>query len=470
MNSSSIFIRNNNQNKALLFLTIILAGFCTGCLLASGQWFFVLLLFFFLVWATYRSPLFGLGLVLCVSLLASTFRLPLLGWNIDPVYISSMDILTILLTVSVGLRWMMKKVWVDLRSPTVRLFIVFVLWVLLNILRGFFTYAESAIGEARPYIYFVVITIYVATYPFKPSQLLRIIRLWVLVGMVLTGTLLLRWLGLLPIIIRGVMEPAILESGWLQYRSIDATETLFLLLIFFGLTILWIDRTPRQGIQSMLVKGGALFLFLLVLVMRHRSVWLAALTGCAVLLFYFRLKVSRLVWTGLFIFLVIFTTLYLWQPSVLTSVNATLFDSISVAWDFHGSTASWRLEGWIYLLRQMSLQDYLIGSGYGAYFLRYTSSGAVDWNISPHSFYVRTLMRLGFVGLIIFFAFVISLLRRLASLLGKRTDELRRNLATILFVGIIAFHAYIVAYFPPAYFGIFLGIAMWMTRSYSEKE
>jgi len=471
MNSSLIFILSKHQKSALRLLAMLMLCLFIGRSIVSGPWdFLIVFLFFFLVWATYVSPLVGLGLVLGISVLAWTFRLPLPSWNVGPLFISSVDGVSMVLTASVGLRWVMKKSWIDLRSPTARLFLLFVVWMVLNILRGLSAYAESAVGEARPYIYFVVVALYVATYPLSRSQFINIARMWVVIGTILVATALLRWGGILPKPIGDVEMIVISASDWLQVRSLNAEETLFLLLMFFGLAILWIDRTPRQGIQSMLVKGGALFLFLLVVMMRHRSVWLAALTGGAVLLFYFRSRVSRLVWAGLFISLAIFTTLYLWQPGVLTSIKKTLYDSASMAWKFQGTTAEWRLKGWIDLLQHMSLQDYLFGKGYGAYFARETSFGSVAWNISPHSFYVRSLSRLGIVGLLMFLAFDISLLIRLARIPKSTSDKLYQNMAVILLVGIISCHTYFSAYSPSAYFGILLGMGMWLTREYAESE
>lgn len=471
MNCSLIVICSKYRKTALVALTILSAHLFIGRSIVSDQWsFLVAFVFFFLVWATYVSSIVGLGLVLGISLLAWTFRVQLPSWTVGPVFICSTDALTMVLSASVGLRWMIHRPRAVFRSPGWRLFFVFVVWMVLNIVLGLSAYAESAVGEARPFIYIVVVAIYVATYPLTRSQFLRIARLWTLVGTVIVGTALLRWENVLPMPIRAVMLPAISGSDWLQYRSIDAAETLFVLLMFLGLAILWVNRVPQTPTQGVWVKGGAIFLFFVILMMRHRSVWLAVLTGGAVMLFYFRSRMSAFVCTVLSVSLALGTTLSVWQPAIWHAACTGLCKSASIVWDFQGTTGSWRLEGWIYMLRSMSLHDYLYGSGFGAYFSRETSLGSVAWYISPHSFYVRTLSRLGVVGLFVYVAFVISLVRKLVGISGSTTDKLHRNMATVLFVGIMACHAFFVAYSPPVYFGILLGMAMWMTKEYAESE
>jgi len=429
----------------------------------------VILLFLFFVWATYVSPLVGLGLILGITLLSWTFRLELPIGSIGSVNIGPADALAMVLSASVGLRWVMRKSWNVLSSPNGRFFLIFVVWMALNCVRGIFTYGDAAVGEARPYIFFVVVALYVATYPLTRSQFTNIARMWAVVGAILAVTALLRWGGILPKPIGDNTLMIIFSaSEWLHIRSLNADETLFVLLMFFGLVVLWLNHTPRQGIQSMSVRGGGLLLFLLIVMMRHRSVWLAALTGSAVLLLYFRSRMSGFVWALLWIPLAFMTILSIWQPGVLTSINTTLFDSASMAWNFQGSTGAWRLEGWIDILRNMSVRDYFLGSGYGAYFARETSFGSVAWYISPHSFYVRTLSRLGIVGLLVFLAFEISLLFRLARIPKHTDDKLYQNMAAILFVGIISCQAFFSAYSPSAYFGILLGMGMWMAKECAE--
>jgi O-antigen ligase len=125
------------------------------------------------------------------------------------------------------------------------------------------------------------------------------------------------------------------------------------------------------------------------------------------------------------------------------------------------STFEWRLEGWRYLLKQQQAdsKDLVLGIPYGSGYKRVLNGVAI--NVSPHSWYVQTITRVGIVGTCILLIALAGLLRR-----GRPAGLLPRNLGALLVLSAMLFG---IAYQPTETQGILLGVVAlsWCGRTNS---
>lgn len=128
------------------------------------------------------------------------------------------------------------------------------------------------------------------------------------------------------------------------------------------------------------------------------------------------------------------------------------------AFETRETTVTWRFESWQALLTGDYLSgptEYAIGKPFGAGYDRYISVGEV--NISPHNFYVQTLLRAGALGLaalLYFYAVSVTRLRRF-----KAFAQGKSLFARLMYVLLLTQLVYFLAYAPSYEQGVLLGIA-----------
>lgn len=137
----------------------------------------------------------------------------------------------------------------------------------------------------------------------------------------------------------------------------------------------------------------------MVLVLQHRTVWLATLAGAAVLAWRrrrYRMP-SRALWLAAAGLLGVLVAL----AGRLGVVTEALGRSLQEPLNARSSTLLWRTQGWLELLRPgaRTAGDWLRGQPFGVPYLRFLPMGRLV-EVSPHSHYVHWLLRTGLAGLL----------------------------------------------------------------------
>jgi hypothetical protein len=235
-------------------------------------------------------------------------------------------------------------------------------------------------------------------------------------------------------------------------RVLNANQSLFLAQAF--LVTLYVRRysAARWGLTCF---SGALFLT--VILLQHRSVWVATALSCVVIVWHERAW-KKLVPMALAA-LVLCLPLALLESNYATGVAASLRSSVEEPFDDENSTIAWRTELWQeYLFEYLALTggQTWFGAGYGNP-ATYLVDGSEVSN-SAHNYYVFTLNRAGAVGLILLLCSYGGLIYRLRGVPGS-WDYLGL-LGTLTAGQILYFMAYMPSYEQGLVSGVVLGISV----------
>jgi O-antigen ligase len=406
-----------------------------------------------LIWAAYTRLTVGLVLVLTTFFLEVVYvEYPGLWVGI---YLYPSDLVFLILAVPATLRLLFAHDFPGRSLP----------WLLFGVMIGAsFAVGLSQFGRAagtdfRNYFYVWVCALYFMSFPIDEARMKSILRTWLLFS------------GLLVALaaFRGIAEFAgmPIASTWrgtgaaAVFRVLPSGATLFLLNT---LLILMYAVTARSAKRWMWIAVPVLIAT--VLIMQHRSVWIAA--GVAIVMLYLvfpgrvRLKLARPLLAGTFALALVGGGFvgYGKVDGLMYSVT----QSASTATDLYGGTGGGRLYGWGQLLDQLSPEEYLTGKPFGSGYERYEFPN-VRWKATwdPHNFYVQTLLRTGIPGLALLLGVYALTLRRL--LRDKGLSGLPDLPPRLLFVMLAAQIAFIFAYRLPYEQAIWIGLAISMAAS-----
>lgn len=198
-----------------------------------------------------------------------------------------------------------------------------------------------------------------------------------------------------------------------------------------------------------------------VLVLQHRSVWVATFLPALLAFFIVRQNQGKLVSRMLVIAAVTAVVLGpLLATGKFTSATSSVADLAVKATSTTGGTFVARVEGWDALLKQWAgsgPRTWLMGDPYGSGFKRPEGHGDKEVAYAPHNYYVQLLLRVGVVGLLAFLAFNVYLFRGAIRLAGGPHD----NLTGYAMLGVLMSFALFNIPYSPAYTqGLFLGVIL----------
>ena len=277
------------------------------------------------------------------------------------------------------------------------------LWFLVAALAAFALgaawYGVKAAGvEFRQFFYFVSAIVYTASFPLTSHTMKGLARVWLTGCGALVGLALFRWAAVALQL--GIASTWASVGAGQPMRVLNAAHALFLAQ---GVLIL-IYYSRRGSANARGWDPLRLFLAVLagsVILLQHRSVWVALLVSAGALCYrerMFRLFVAFVLVTGILAGIAILT-----QPegfAIENAVASSLVASAQEPFDLDRSSFGWRLLMWQqYVLEFLNLPPArkLTGMGFGnpgAYVI-----GSVESAASAHNIYVFTLNRAGILGL-----------------------------------------------------------------------
>ncbi len=275
---------------------------------------------------------------------------------------------------------------------------LFLLLILASV--AFYTslYGKSALGEGRKYFFHFFFPLLAAVSIRDHRDLRRLMSIVVFVGIGIS------MLGIIRLL---------MGSG--MYHVINAEAALILLFCIFALLVF---EANGSAITTRLLDTAMILLFTLMIILpRHRSVWLAAVFGLLLLLGLYRkqlLYVGKIAYATLMA-LALLGAVLITSPRFGSTFTQSAEGILNPTSD---KTAAWRITGWKQQLGRLLGENFLIGEGLGGYYSWRTESGQ-HVSFQPHNGYLQILLKLGLVGLLVYGLLVVSFFRRALDALRK---------------------------------------------------
>ena len=245
----------------------------------------------------------------------------------------------------------------------------------------------AALNEARETLYFIAAALLGSFAPVDGPGRQRLMRGWLVLATAVAGLAVLRW----GIVFAGLpFTGPWYETDYGGLRVLSSNGTLVLTIGFLMLLPRILQGRATQ-VERLLGTGLAVCVILL----QHRSVWVALIGGTAFMVWEYRSTLSRGVIIGSGIALAVTGLLALAFVDVSElSDDAAQSDAAS------DTTWEWRVSGWQDLLENGPDDPFevLLGVPYGSGWERSVSAG-FDVDVPPHNFYLEMVLRIGVVGL-----------------------------------------------------------------------
>lgn len=425
---------------------VVAAPLVLGAVIAI-VWFFI---------ASSNKRILGMAYVLMIFAFDLFTHYPRPYLNLGGLQAYPADILVVVLMVVVVLESFKRPV--PLQGPLL-------LWLALggllfaSLALGLSQYGKSAGTEARDYVYYWCVGLYACTCDFDDGEMKKIAKwaTWCAYGLIVIA--IYRWVGLA---LGFVPRSFVLDIGITSvFRALPSEAAFFLAAAALVHGMAWLrgTGTPRSGLHALIFAA-------IVLVLQHRSVWLASVVAGAYLLIQERKHLPRqFPWLLGFVLV----------GGIGTGIAATvgyldpLFDALDASLSSvtaSRSTVTDRMFGWESLLDEWansSTKTLLFGFPYGHGWHRFVDGKIAEY--SPHNFYVDMLLRVGVVGLGLLV--LATLLALVYSLLGRVESEPEylqvRGFGLILIASVVYYVPYSASYTHGAVTG--LALAQIMHRS-----
>lgn len=318
---------------------------------------------------------------------------------------------------------------------------------------GLAQFGTTAGVEARPDFYFWMAGLYFASFSYPPDVLRKLWRIVQWCAWLVAGIVIYRWLGLkFGFVSERLVEFAGASS---EFRVVGSHPAFFLSVVGAAYFALWLRYSRRTALLA------SLFMLGLVVVLQHRSVWVASLGALAVVAWHERAAVSAKAFPiiGMGVVMVgLMGAFIALDPS--NRLTETLAKSAVSVTESRGTHVD-RLVGWKELLSDFTRaepKNWLLGMPYGSGYERYVLGRVQDF--SPHNFYVQLLLRVGAAGLLLFLWVHFALRSRVHDAMssGLMPPGLHAVFLAILAASLLFYIPYGGFYLQGALYGVLIGL------------
>jgi O-Antigen ligase len=329
----------------------------------------------------------------------------------------------------------------------------------VSLLSGIASYGSGAGVQARPYFYFFAAALYPMTFSCDLKKLSFVLNLLAWLAFLIVCITAYRWVVYFTPILE-LLPPEGNYNSDGPIRVIRSHETLLLAQILVAGVFF-----SRAANASGLLVARALspVLLVAVLVLQHRSVWVAAAAGIFSSLFVARLRGGSAFGQVLLLMAIGATTaLPLVVSDKLSGVSGQITNSAGAALAEKGSAGE-RVNSWNEIIKNWATagpRSILIGQSFGADPTRYVKDEAGTTRkltYTAHNMYVQTLFCMGLIGLGAFLwaaaYLVTSLYRICVSPQGTSADQL---LLVLVLMQLVYYVPYGTDYLQALIFGIAL--------------
>lgn len=390
--------------------------------------------------ALYRSCLAGAFLILS-SAVAYAWFVELPGIEIG-VMVYPTDAVALLVALAASLRIAAQQ---SLRiTPSA---LIFTALLMLSFLIGLTEFGQSAGVDFRVTFAFIAGIFYFTSFNISSEVFVRLMRVWIVAACTL---MLIAWVVWIADAAGLAMARKWIDADptGVKFRVLNSSITY---VIGVGLVVLlhllMIGQMAARWWPVLLALSGT------VLVLQHRSVWVATfLSAVLVVLLVQRGRAKIFLFLGMAVLLAVAVV-----PLIsyrLSAVSESVSAQAERATDMTKGTSGGRVRAWEILLKdwnKLGLGRQLIGKPFGSSYGKLTNA--------PHNCYLQVMYRTGYVGLLAMLAMYGSTLIRL---LGRQrgTAKGEAGVGTLLLALVVGQLAYFVPYaFTPEQ-GILMGTAI----------
>jgi len=391
----------------------------------------------------------GAAIVLGLVLFGNVFPGLDLTIAVGPVNIGPNDLLFVLLLTAAIARLLR----IGELTTTQRLLLFFGILVVWAVIRGAGPHGvPAAINEGRKTLRFVATALYFSTLEPERGLLDRIGRIWLITAAALCLLALVRWLGNAAGVTGGLFG----SGGTMRVLNSDQT----LIVAQGALLALPLLADRSRGLLRYL--GPVLLVF--VVLLQHRTVWIAAAAGTVYLLYRERSVAKRLL-TGLFAAVLVFGGLVFTVFGDDAEVSEQLAESAQ-----YTDTFEWRVDGWVTLLSDArdegGVEELTLGRPFGTGWARVMPNGRTV-EVSPHNYYIEAFLRVGFAGVVAFLSLYALVLRGTAVASRFPTSSSQLLNANALHTAVAVQLIYYLTYAPNTEQAILLGVGCAIAGKYA---
>lgn len=433
----------------LEFVYTLLGGFFTALPFVIAFLFALGLIF--LVTGLLMSPLVGAAAVLLLFLV-ETAQVYLFGLKLG-IVVYPQDLLFMPMALVALVRLLRPDAVVRLPKSLWVLTVVMAIAFLLGLVQN----GTTAGVEFRSDFYFMTGIFYFSSFAWSRERLARLLGWLFPVVMLIMLVVCYRWAA--DAIGLDWVEPIwrYADTTGIALRVINSQQTwmlgLAMILLVYAMAVgnslaRWYFTLPLLGLT--------------VLVLQHRSVWVAAFLPALLAFIIVRQSQGKLVSRMLVIAaLTAVVVVPLLATGKFSSATSSVADLAVRATSTTEGTFVGRVKGWDALLKQWVAagpRAWAIGSPYGSGYVREDAShGGKEIAYAPHNYYVQLLLRTGAVGLLAFLAFTVYLFRGAIRLAGGPYDPL----TGYAMLGVtMSFALYNIPYSPIYTQGLFMGVIL----------
>ncbi len=410
--------------------------------------FFLFPLLLFIVFATWQfvgKPHFALSGIL----IASVFSALLYEQPIElGVSIYAHDIVFIPLFICALYRVFLKG---ELASISI-LWIIYGLLLFYQVFIGITTYGTPAAADFRTCFYYWTGGIYFMSFQYTEATLNRLIKYWLNTCLILLALVYFR---LAADVANLPMAQAwrSMDAGDIRFRVINGQHTYLLgvaVVMLFHKYLVNNETKPSKIITALFIIA--------VIVLQHRSVWMATFVAMISSLALPSIKktkvINNLIIISIMGIILLIPVVYMGYADKIIS---NIFLSAERATSLTTGTFGARVSGWKTILYYFSHQNFLhqlLGDPFG--------SGYARSKIVPHNFYFQALLRVGVLGtFVLLLTYLITMAKLFIKLAKKDDTNIYLSLFLMLMIGQQTFY---VPYGQQAEHGIILGIAISLAK------
>jgi O-antigen ligase len=345
------------------------------------------------------------------------------------------------------------------RPPLNRAWLICCVVAAISLISGIAAHGSGAGVQARPYFYFFAAALYPMTFPCDVKKVRFVLNLLVWLAVLIVCITAYRWVVYYTPI-RELLPPEGSYNNDGPIRVIRSHETLLLSQILMA-GVFFARAADAGGL--LVARALSPILLVGVLVLQHRSVWVAAAAGVFASLFVARLRGGSAFGQVLLLIAIAATTaLPLVVSDKLSGVSGQITNSAGAALAEKGSAGE-RVNSWNEIIKNWATagpRSIAIGQSFGSDPTRYVKdeAGATrKLTYTAHNMYVQTLFSMGLVGLGSFLwaaaYLVMGLYRICVSPQGTSADQL---LLVIVLMQLVYYVPYGTDYLQALIFGVAL--------------
>ena len=332
------------------------------------------------------------------------------------------------------------------------LWIIYGLLLFYQIFNGINLFGTSAAADFRSCFYYWTGTLYFMSFQYTEAMIEKLIKCWIGVCCILLALVYFRFaadFANLPI----AQTWRAADPTGVRFRVIWAAPTYLLgvsVVILFHKYLIPNEKKPSKIITSLFIIA--------VIVLQHRSVWMATFIAIISSLLIPSIKkgkvISNLTIISAIGFILLIPLFYLgYADKFIATITQSAIRATSLTTDTFGA----RVSGWksiLYYYEHQNFLHQLIGDPFGG---SYGRSKTV-----PHNFYFQALLRVGIFGVIVLFlTYTSTMIKLFSKLLEKHDKNIYISLYLMLLIGQQTFY---IPYGQQAEHGIILGIAISLAK------